>query len=64
MKDILSYGDKVESQSDPKKIQSDNDKTGSSFGELAIEVNKLEEIDEASSVQSVKPKKKKHEHIE
>ena len=46
IKEILSYGDKVTDQSDGKKMSQDESGSGMNFGELAIEVNKLEDIDE------------------
>jgi len=58
IKEILSYGDKVTEQSDSKNMLKDAVQGGGSFGELAIEVNKLEDIDDDQM--KVKPKKKKH----
>lgn len=62
IKEILSYGDKVTDQSNGKVMSQDAapapSNTGNAFGELAIEVNTLEDIDEDQKV--VKPKKKHH----
>lgn len=61
IKEILSYGDKVTNQADGKAIPQQTEaanKEGNSFGELSIEVDKLEDIEEDSS-KVVKPKKKK-----
>lgn len=67
IKEILSYGDKVTDQSNGKVMSqvaaapTASATGGNAFGELAIEVNKLEDIDED---QKVVKSKKKHHHEE
>ena len=51
IKEILSYGDKVNNQSEGKALNQKDIQANSkkeSFGELAIEVNKLEDIEDST----------------
>jgi len=61
IKEILSYGDKVTDQADGKTLVKDqkDSQDQNKFGELAIEVNKLEDIEE-DSTKVVKSRKDRH----